>query len=95
MSENQRTLSFSSLSDLNYLNISVVTEAPSLYMICQKDSAGNNQVIFAGVASNLKEELLKQLDRWNSKNNISFCYSPTTAKSGLTNSKKPLYQRVA
>jgi hypothetical protein len=64
-------------------------------MICKKDRNGNNQVIFAGVAPNLKHELSEYLRKNSIADKLYFCFIPTSAKNVLKNSKSPLYQRVA
>jgi hypothetical protein len=95
MHNNQKELSFTQLVNLTYSNVSMLPGNPSLYMICKRDKNNNNQVIFAGVAGNLKIELTKHLESNNFDSGLTFCYTPTTAKNALKNSKNPLYERVA
>lgn len=95
MSKEQKNVSFSPLETLSYSCISMLPSNPSLYMICKKDQNGNNQVIYAGVASNLKADLTRHLDNNVSSSGLTFCYIPTSAKNALKNSKTPLYERVA
>ena len=95
MSDHKSSISFRRLIDLTYLNVALITNNPSLYMICKKDNSGNNEVIFAGVASNLKQELAKHLEKASSCDLLSFCFSPTSAQNVLKHSKTPLYNRVA
>ena len=95
MSKEQCGIAFSKLIELTQLNVANLPGNPSLYMICKKDNTNNNQVIFAGVASNLKTELNQHLETNLSSDNLYFCYIPTSVKNVLKNSNKPLYQRVA
>ena len=95
MNKEQKSISFSQLSDLNYSNIAMLPQTPSLYMICKKDASDNNQVILAGVAYNLKTELTKYLEANISISELTFCYIPTSAKNVIKHSNNPLYQRVA
>lgn len=95
MLNNQNNINFSHLIDLTYLNIALLPGKPSIYMICKKDESENNQVIFAGVSSNIKTELTHHLEKSSFNEKLFFCYSPTSAKNVLRNSKSPLYHRVA
>lgn len=95
MHKTKSRIVFSPTTILNSYNIAAIPSEPSLYMISKKDKTGNNQVIFAGVASNLKDELEGHLNNNSSDDDLYFCYIPTSAKNVLKNSKTPLYQRVA
>lgn len=95
MSNKNSKISFSNLFELCFSNIEPLSSEPCLYMICKKDISGNNQVIFAGVASNLKLDLARQIENKTISEKLYFCYSPTSAKNVLKNSKNPLYERVA
>ncbi|MEW5819008.1 MAG: hypothetical protein AB1782_02345 [Cyanobacteriota bacterium] len=95
MHNNQKGLSFTPLVDLTYSNVAMLPGNPSLYMICKRDKNKDNQVIFAGVAANLKFELTKYLEKQPYYSGLTFCYTPTTTTNVLKNSKTPLYERVA
>lgn len=95
MNKERKNITFSRSFKLNMKNIMLQPITAGLYMICRKDSSGKNQVIFAGVSSNLKKELSHYLENNSSTNDLYFCYIPTSAKTVLKNSKNPLYQRVA
>lgn len=91
MIKHQNGLIFSKLFSLNYSNISSIPNNASLYMICKKNTSGDNQVIFAGIAANLKSELLNYVEKNFSNDKLSFCYVSASPDS----ISRHLYQQVA
>lgn len=94
--EKERTkVNFSQLVDLNPVNAALLPDKSGLYMICQKDKHNNNQVIFAGVASDLKVEFNSYIAKNKPNKNLLFCYTLTNNQNTIRESKKALYHRVA
>jgi len=91
MIKHQDGLNFSKLFNLNYSNINTMPNNPGLYMICKRNSSGANQVVFAGIAANLKNELLNYLEKNILKENLSFCYVNTS----LDSMSRHLYKQAA
>jgi len=95
MEKSQKRVNFSQLVSLNYTNRTLLPNKSGLYMLCQKDKNNNDQVIFAGVASDLKREFDNHLKKNNTHNNLFFCYTLTNNNNALGNTEKALYHRVA
>ena len=95
MEKEHTKVNFSQLVGLNSANAALLPGKAGLYMICKKDKNNNNQVIFAGVAPDLKLEFNNHLAKNNTNNNLLFCYTLTNDKSTIKNTEKALYHRVA
>lgn len=91
MIKHQDGLVFSRLFSLNYSSVNSINNNASLYMICKKNTSGDHQVIFAGIATNLKSELLNYIEKNCSNEKLFFCY----VKASPDSINKYLYQQVA
>lgn len=95
MHQEKNGISFSQVMEAVSENIDPLAGIAGLYMICKKDNKQKNQVIFAGVAADLKESLTLQLANYTSPAQLTFCYTQTSTQTAINNSQKPLYERVA
>ncbi|MGD9580083.1 MAG: hypothetical protein AB7V50_01805 [Vampirovibrionia bacterium] len=95
MDKEQRKVSFSQLVGLTTNNAAILPNKAGLYMICKKDKHNNNQVIFAGVTTDLCVEFNNQISKHGSTSDLLFCYTLTSTTSNIKTTTKALYHRVA